>query len=310
MAQASAAAAGLARNELAYAVSQGYYGVLQAQSLAAVQQEQVRSLRESLRVARERLERGAAVRGDVLGLEVRLAQAEEELISAGSAVELAIAGLNTAIGRELVPPAGLDQPSPASVPDLPAAPAHPSAADHPAVVAAAAAAAATQSAVAKARAEFRPTVSAFADFGWDTADLTDPQDSYLAGVMVEWDVFDGARRSAAVHQARAQRDAAAAEARRARDGVLLEQRQAYLQARDARERLGVASKSVEAAEEGLRITRARYEQGAAAVAELVDAEVALAAVRSRGVVARYSYLTALANIERARGTLAPAGAAR
>ena len=77
-----------------------------AREIAAVQAEQVRSLEESLRVARARVERGAAVRADVLSLEVRLAQAQEDAIRARNAVALAVAALNTAIGRDLVPAEG------------------------------------------------------------------------------------------------------------------------------------------------------------------------------------------------------------
>ncbi|OQW96465.1 MAG: hypothetical protein BWK77_04530 [Verrucomicrobia bacterium A1] len=218
------------RNDLVHEVTRGFYTVLQAQSFVAVQQEQVRSLEESLRVARARMDRGAAVKSDVLSLEVRLAQAQEDLIRARNGVGLAVAALNTAIGRDLVPETGLDAVPPEQVPDLPADAAPDASGWHPAV--------------------------------------------------------------------------------RARDGVKLDQRQARLQAREARERWTLMAKSVESADEALRMTKARYEQGAADVPELLNAELGLAAVRSRRVAAVYDYLTALSNIGRAAGELAPADGAK
>ncbi len=298
------------RNDLVHEVTRGFYTILQAQSFVTVQQEQVRSLEESLRVARERMDRGAAVRSDVLSLEVRLAQAQEDLIRTRNGVGLAVAALNTAIGRDLVPEAGLDAKPPSEVPELPAAPDAVATRSHPAVRAADLAVAARRSVLAKARADRRPTVSAFGEFAWDSEDLSGMEESYYAGVMAEWDIFDGFRRSAAIREAEANLAAAEADARRAQDGVKLDQRQAFLQAREARERWTVTAKSVESADEALRMTRARYEQGAADIPELLNAELGVAAIRSRRVAALYDYLTALSNIGRAKGELAPAGAAK
>lgn len=298
------------QNDLVHEVTRGYYAVLQAQTFVAVQQDQVRSLEESRRVARARMDRGAAVKSDVLSIEVRLAQAQEDSIRARNGVGLAVAALNTAIGRDLAPEAGLDAVPPSQAPDLPAEPAEESAGGHPAVRAAELAVAARRSALARARADRRPAVSAFGEFDWDSGDLSDFQDSYYAGVMAEWDIFDGFRRSAAIREAGENLAAAEADARRARDGVKLDRRQALLQARDARERWTVMAKNIESADEALRMTRARYEQGAADIPELLNAELGLAAIRSRRAAALYDYLTALSSIGRAKGELAPAGASK
>ena len=90
------------QNELIHQVTRGYYGVLQAQSFVAVQEESVKSLEESLRVATVRFNAGSAVKTDVLNLEVKLAQAREDAIRAKNGVQLAIASLNTAIGSDLI----------------------------------------------------------------------------------------------------------------------------------------------------------------------------------------------------------------
>ncbi len=66
--QASAEAFAATRNQLVHDVTRGFYGVLQAQAFAAVQEQAVQSIEESLRVARERFEAGGAVKTDVLNL--------------------------------------------------------------------------------------------------------------------------------------------------------------------------------------------------------------------------------------------------
>jgi len=96
---------------------------------------------------------------------------------------------------------------------------------------------------------------------------------------------------------------ARAEERKARNNLNLDLTQAYLQLKEAWERLDVARRSVTAAEEALRITQDRYKQGAADITELLTAQVGLTATRTRNVAAYYDYLTAQANLNRARGDL-------
>ncbi|MBN1268148.1 MAG: TolC family protein, partial [Kiritimatiellae bacterium] len=239
---------------------------------------------------------------DVLNLEVKLAQAREDLIRAQNGVQLAIAALNTAIGRDLVGPDGLSEaeknldPPPASE-DLDAAAARPE------LKAARAVAGLREKAWKSSRREHVPVVNAFGSLDWDSEELSDFEQSYMAGVMAEWDIFTGFRKSQAAREARAQWQAARAEETRALNNLRLDLKQAHLQAGEAWQRLDVARKTVASAEEAWRITRERYEQGAADITELLTAEVGLTATRSRNVAAYYDYLVARSNLLRARGEL-------
>jgi len=300
-------AAEAVRNQLVFEVTRAYHGVLQAQEMVRVRAAQIASLEESLRIARARLEQGAAVHSDVLSLEVRLAEAREDEVRARNGVALAIAALNTVVGRDLMPTSGLPAASSGPIPALP-----PCEADeeclrrHPAMRAAEAAVEARRAAWRRARAEFRPTVNAFASRDWDSEDGDGFEGSYLAGVTAELELFSGGRREAAAAEARAELEAAEAEARRARDQLRLDLRQAAIQVREAFERWQVTEQAEASADEALRMTRARYEQGAADLAELLSADVGLASIRARRIAARYDYLTALSNLERARGRLGAA----
>jgi len=307
MARAREAMAEAVRNQLVYEVTRAWYGALQAREFERVQAAQVASLEESLRIAREREARGAAIRGDVLSIEVRLSEAREDLVRARNAVQLAVAALNTAVGRDLATVEAL----PESSGTLAAAKGAElrddvSLEDHPAARAAAAAVEARRFAARRAQAEFRPTLSAFASSDWDSEDVAGFEQSYLAGVVAELDLFDGFRRRGAVAEAMAEVRAAEAEARRTLDQLRFDLRQAVIRAREAAERLQVVAQAEAAAAEALRITRARYEQGAADLAELLNAEVAHASIRSRRVAAHYDHHIAHANVERARGRLATA----
>ena len=100
------------------------------------------------------------------------------------------------------------------------------------------------------------------------------------------------------------------EARAARAGIdkvanqlRLDLKTASIKAGEAWERMETANKCTESAEEALRITRERYQSGAADIPELLTAQSGLTGTRTRNISALYDYLTALSNLERARGAL-------
>jgi outer membrane protein len=299
MAGALAARETAARRELVHEVTRGYFGVLQARALGRIQDEAIRSLGESLRLARARLDAGSAVKTDVLNLEVKLAEADEGRLRALNAEEIARLALNTAIGRELVPPGG---PAPFTMERPPeAAPPEGDGSVRAELEAARLAREARAAMERGARAEYRPVLNAFGSLDWDSDRFNDYERSYLAGLAVEWELFSGGRRVYAVAEARARLREAAAEERAAHDGVRLDIARADAEAREARARYAVASKAEESADESLRITRERYERGGADISELLNAETALLSARIRRETARYETFVAQANQRRARG---------
>jgi outer membrane protein TolC len=291
-----------ARNALAHEVTRAYCGVLQAQAFGRVQEETVVSLTESRRVAQSRLDAGAAVRTDVLNLDVRLAQAREDRLSAANAEALALAALNTAIGQDVAtarnlvgPPAGEPASLPAEDPSVPEA--------RPEWRAARETVAVCQARLERARREQAPALGLQGSLDWDHGDalFEGYEQSYTVGVQAEWALADGGRRAAAVEAAAAEAAAAESAAAQARRDLLLDYRQARLLASHARGRIDVARAAIENAAEALRITRERYEKGAADVTDLLAAQTALTAQRTRLVAATYDYAVALSDVSRAAG---------
>ena len=157
--------------------------------------------------------------------------------------------------------------------------------------------------VRKAQGGYAPTVSAFGSYDLDSEDASDFQDSYVAGVMAEINVFDGARTRAAVRAARADLAAASADEEKARLNLKLDLQQAFLGAQEAWERLEVVRKSLETAREARRIVQEQYQQGAVDIALVLQTQVGVTATETRAAAARYDYLTALSNLKRAKGEL-------
>jgi outer membrane protein TolC len=291
------------QNNLIHQVTRGYHSVLQAGAFVTVQEESVKTIQESLRVANERLKAGGAVKTDVLNLDVQLAQAKEDLIRARNGVKLSLAALNTAIGTNLVDSASMDariDPPGVKPPDSEDMSVIQS---RPELLAARKGAEIQQTALRKARREYWPTINAFGSMDWNSDVSTDFERSYMVGAAAEVDLFDGFRRSAAVSGASARQRAADAEAEKAANNLRLDLTSASIQAGESWERLDVVRKSIANAEEALRITQQRYQQGAADLPELLTSQMGLTGTRTRNVAALYDYLTALSNLERAKGTL-------
>ncbi len=289
------------QNELIHQVTRGYYGVLQSQSFVVVQEESVKSLEESLRVATVRFNEGSAVKTDVLNLEVKLAQAREDAIRAKNGVQLAIASLNTAIGSNLISPHGIPVPTREEIRERPQSLDFSVIENRPEFKATHTMTSLREQSYEKVSRENRPSMSAFGSYDFDSGDFAEFENSYLMGVMAEWEFFDGYQRANKARAARAEWQTAKNETLKARNDLQLDLHQAYLKAMDAWERLEVSEKSIESASEALRITAELYKQGVAEISELLTAQVGLTAQKTRSVAAYYDYLTALSNYDRARG---------
>jgi outer membrane protein len=302
-AEAQRALLDAARNDLDYQVTRAFYSTLQAEAFLEVQRESVSSLEENLRIARERFAAGSAVRTDALNLEVKLAEAREDLIRARNGLELARAALNTAIGRELVA-AGDILEAPAALPARPALPAADEI-DRRGELRAAQAALRVREAVGSAQGA--PAVRAGHQRLRVATTSTDDGTCELRAELPGGRVGGGGplHRRPQPRRGRAGAGRGGGGARRPGPGG---QRAAAGpptghagRGRGVIERVDVAGKSLASAEEALRITRERYQQGAADITELLTAQVGRTATRTRLAAARYDYLIARSNLERAQG---------
>jgi hypothetical protein len=157
---------------------------------------------------------------------------------------------------------------------------------------------------------YQPRISAFGsldyDYGWVTGG---DGKSYTAGVMAQWDLWDGFSTRAKVREAKANLESAHEEQRKLRLALNLEVEQARLDLNTAAERLVVSGKTVEQAAESASLTRNRFEQGLALSTQLIDSETALVAARVRRAEAESDERIAIAALRKALAypTGCPAG---
>lgn len=284
------------RNALAFEVARAFHTAGKTREFIRAAEAAVQAFEANLSIARKRHSAGAALKTDVLDLEVRLAHAREDLARARNAHALALRALANVMGLETGELA-VGESSPEVSP--PAADAPVTRPDLESVVQRERAVAALARQAVAGR---RPSISAFAnvdqDHGWR---FNGSGTSYGVGVLAHWDLWDGRLARGKVDAARAELEAVREEERRLRLAIDLEIEQARLNLREAGERLAVTAQAVALAAESVELTRARFEQGLSLAAQLIDAETALTAARVRHAHAGADRRIAIAALRKALG---------
>lgn len=154
-----------------------------------------------------------------------------------------------------------------------------------------------------ALAGYKPELSVFANYGWRNTtfshQINDKLDGWTAGARLTWPLFDGLLTHGKVTQARAQLQQAELDYTDQRRAIELEVRQAYSDYLQAIELLQAQKKTVEQAEESLRLAQVRFRAGTATQLDVLSAQTALTQARSNAVRALYDYNVAIATLERA-----------
>jgi outer membrane protein TolC len=265
-------------------VQEAYLGVLRAQALQQMA--------------------GVVPEFDVLRAEVQLANFQQNLVAARNAVDLAISGLNRAMGVDVNQRWRLEEPA-SPTPSLVHLSASQQEADRrrPEVPRAQVQSRAARKGVRLAKAGLQPSLALVADYSFDS------NPSGFAGLDESWDfsavvslpLFDSRATRTRVRQAPADVASADLPEQDARQQVALEVRQAFLSLGEAEERMRTTEKDAEQAREALRVAQVRYRAGVNTSVEVTDAEEAFTQVRSNQVNALYDYQLARARLDRAIG---------
>jgi outer membrane protein len=297
------------RNGLAAAAVAAWLEVHAARELAAADDASVRTVEAQVGELRTRVEGGAALRSDLLSLEVRLAEARERRLRTGLGERLALAALRGLLAWDPGQPLELAERGtedlagavPASLEDARALALE----QRPEL-------AATRQAVAGARATLEaagrsrlPRLDLLAR-AWGAEDDTslDLNESNATLMLtLGFDLVDGGARRAGVAAARAHLREALARDRRAWLDVALDVETSWVRLEEARARLDVARQSIGASEETLALVERQFQGGSATVTRYLEAEAARTQVRTAEIRARLDLDRARIDLDRSMGRL-------
>jgi outer membrane protein TolC len=263
-----------ATSDLKLAVADAYVGVLRARKALAVASSNVRTLEGLASDTRSMFDRELVPKNELLAAEVALADARQNELRARNAAAVALAVYNRRLGapldREIELSETMDVPLEVGQ-DLPAL--IEQAQTRRTELAALDAQAEVFGQLARTeRSRVLPQVALSGGYQYLENQFLDDETVGMAGIGVQWSLFDGGqsrKRAAALdrnrHAAEQQRADAASQ-------IELQVRQAYMGVDEARQRVEVNARAAEQADESLRIARERYNAGLGTQSQLLEAE--------------------------------------
>jgi outer membrane protein TolC len=288
---------------------QAFFSAVSAAELVKVTQTQVQRSEQQLRISKDKLAAGSAIRSDTLRSTVDLGNARLALLNAQAQLATAEATLARLVGADAAVHAS-GAPAMPEISGLDTTALRQEVVNaSPAVQAAEAQARAAGSQVSVTRSQYMPTVTASYRRNWagtrDSVSLTPSAlavwpsltNTWSFNVGLSWPIFNGFTRETNMTRARASREAAeatAADARRQANANFTQQL-AALEA--AAQQLTIAQASRAAADEDLRVQQERYRLGAATIVDVLTSQVSLGQAEVALVQARLNVLVAKAQIE-------------
>ncbi len=295
--------------ELVYQAVQAYFGVLLAQRQEQVAKDSLITAQAIESSSRARVESGMVVDSDLLSAQVVTSRRKQELIQTQGGLALA----RTQLALDLGMPADTAyEPQEAleerQFPTATAAELESKALEkRPDLKRVESERSAQSKSVSMAKGALAPRLNAFGS--WET-DSPSPGwnggNNWIAGVELQFDLFDGDNKRAHIAREKAVQERAAAMRDVYRDEIRLQVRKAYYEYDAARQQVEVARGAIAQADESLRINQNRYEGGLSTVSDLLGIEEAAHRAKSDYWQAVYRVQTSYAGVELATGTLTPA----
>ncbi|MBK8475774.1 MAG: TolC family protein [Opitutaceae bacterium] len=306
-------------NEVLAGVRTGYYNVLRARETIKVREQALSLLEEELKNARNRYEAGAGAQFDVLRAEVALANGRPPLITARNDLRIGIEEL-----RQLLGFVNRQGDNLTKVPDFLGAlnfgdeqfvleQALESGRLHrPELQALAKGVSIADASVTVARAGYLPKVGASA--GWQMISNPSTQnsltkhsnyDGWFFGAQSSWAIFDGRATAGRVRSAKSQAAQARLSLQEQELAVDVEVRRAFATWQQTVELVTASNKVVEQASEALRLSRARFDVGAATQLDVLQAQVALTEAGNNQVQALFGYNVSVTQLRKAMGVPDP-----
>ena len=284
-------------DRLALEVVRSFQAIVRAEEIVRARQAALDAGLASLSVADSRYRAGDLLKADLLNLEVQVSQARENLIMADHGLELSHKIFLNLLGLEqenvtINSSSDCEQLLPAKRSyDL-----------RPELKSLDASEEAAKAMLKAARGGNLPTVDGFASYQYEKGYVdTGEGDSWMAGVKVNYALFEGNKTSADISRAMADLAIIRAQRKKIKLRMDLELKQAELNYRQAVERCRVTEKMVGQADESARLSRLRFRQGLLLSSELIDIETRLTDALVRRSVARSNIKVAIADLRWAMG---------
>ncbi|SDL30763.1 Outer membrane protein TolC [Salinimicrobium catena] len=266
-----------------------------AHKAVKVLEQALETAEANLRLAENNFDQGYLQKSDVLAVEVRVTEVNNQLQYARSNVKNASDYLMFLMGDSidvvLVPKDSLQvQMNPVTAPAL--------SEDRADIQAMELAAQARRKMYTADKMAFLPRLNAFGSYElYDDELFQGDATGYMAGVALTWDLFDGSKRFGKAQQSKAEFKQAQLEYEQHVQKSQLELNKAVRDLQDAENKLHLTQLAMEQSKEALRIRNNRYEQGLEKTTDLLGAETQYSEKQLEYFQTVYEYNYAVAYLE-------------
>ena len=287
-----------------------YFNILRAEKLLVVAKQSVEQRTAQRDLSKEFFDVGLIPKNDLLTAEVELANGNQLLVRAENGLEIARAKFNTILRREINEPVNVEdilkyEPYEKTLEEC----FRVAAERRPEIKSSSLKVDQAKKQVDLAASDFYPSVNLSGKYGrfGDEANLRgsiyqDPENwSVLA--VASWDFWEWGKTKYNRDYYQSRRQQAQDALTDVRDQVALDVKDAYLSMKVAEKRIGVTGKSIEQADENLRIYQERYRVQVATSKDVLDAQTLLVRARADYYDALSEYQIALARLERSMGVI-------
>lgn len=289
-------------SQIIFNIKQAYYGVLQAKRNRGVALDTVKQFQQHLEQAQGFYSAGTKPKFDVTKAEVDLSNAKLNLIKSENALRIAVVNLNNAIGLPEAPEYILEDNLTFKKYEITFDEALARANSiRPDLKSASAKRQAAEASVELAKKGFYPALAGNAAYNWGGRSLP-LENGWNVGASVSFPIFSGFLTKNQVEEAKANLRVALANEDALKQTAFLETQQAWLNLKEAEERVPAAELTVRQARENYDIASGRYAAGVGNPIEVTDAEIVLANAKTAHIQALSDYKVAQASLEKAMGS--------
>jgi outer membrane protein len=294
-----------ARQQLVLYVNNAYYNVARSSRLVDVAEEALRNSQQRLTTSQQQFAAGTVAQFDVIRAQTQVSQNKQNLQAAQNGLNLAKKAFNNILARPINTPVALY--------DITELPTLGQALDdlekvaeinRPEIEQGRQNIILQEHLIQTAKRSVLPSLNLRSIMNYNPEPSRfggSKTTTFVSTAILTFPLFDGGTAKARLRQQREEVTIARATLSQLTRGVSLEVTQAYLNLENARVRLDTAEVAVTEATESLRLSRIRYQSGVSIQLEVSDAELAFTQAETNLVNARYDYLTAWAQLQKAIG---------
>lgn len=290
------------RQKIAAEVRAAYFQIVATQTAVEATRQAVATLEEAQRVTAEHEAQQTVLHGDALEVSARLAKSRYDLSLSEHALDTQHEHLNALLGREVATPFRVETNIENEAPDLSLEAARQSAHDNrPEIRQAELKRRQAELDRRLAKAEYIPDLSLSIRYQGINNVQVLPGNVTTAGFFLSWEPFDWGRRRNNIAEKTRSVEQARNGARETTDEIAVEVGMKYRKLKDATLLLNATRAEQRAAAEQFRVATTKYNEQAALVKDLLQAQTHSSETNAQFQQALSSYWSALAELRRAMG---------